>query len=271
MLKTKLVFTLLISVFFLTIYTRPSLHTFSVSFLSLEVKENLNPEGYSPYNITNSVPRLFDVSPLDLDPQILIKPDEHIAYSNTSRALHCYRTLPQYTIIRGMIKEYSYFLSLFYKLRCEHNHEYHDGSKCGDTLYLIDLLENKADILKEQLNNKKRDCFAFETNIVSVQSRFFNENGFIGRVDPFLSEEEFLLIERSYLRRVMTQYENEYSEKAIEYEKYCISGLNYTGKEKLDCYLLKLQCWLLEGELVLLSEEYFKRISRFGRLLNFSD
>ncbi|KAH8739504.1 hypothetical protein FG386_000593 [Cryptosporidium ryanae] len=170
-----------------------------------------------------------------------------------------------------MTKEYSYFLSIFYKLKCDNNHEYHDGSKCGDTLYLIDLLETKADILREQINSKKRDCFAFETNIVSVQSRFFNSDGFVGRQEAFLDEKEFLMIEKSYLRRIITHYENEYTSKVIEYEKYCISGLEYTNKEKLDCYLLKLQCWLLESELTLLSEEYFKRISRSSRLLNYSD
>ena len=269
---TKFILSLIIPVFVLISHTEPLRYRLNASFLLLKDGDNATQKYYSLYNITENIPQLFEgIYPLNLDPLSGILPDEDMAYSNTSKALYCYKSLPRYSLIRGIVKEYSYFLSIFYKLKCEHNHEYHDGSSCGDTLYLIDLLENRADILKEDIVKKRNECFKYEVNIVSVQSRFFNNTDFVGRQNWFIDENEFLMIERSYLLRTITQFETEYTKISVNYEKYCISGLDYTGSEKLDCNLWRLQCWLLEDELMLLSEEYFKRLSRFNRLLNYID
>ncbi|KAF7457412.1 hypothetical protein HWI79_2050 [Cryptosporidium felis] len=239
------------------------------SFISLresrkkEKNEVLFPESY---NITKRVPKLFEsVSPLELklkDSKIDI---ELFKYSNTSKALSCYESLPQYTLIKGIMSDYSYFLTEFYRLRCEHNHEYHDGSKCGDTLFVIDLLENEIDILGEKFAKKKRECFNLEANAISVQSRYYNSNGFVGRSEDILTEFEILMIERSFLRRTISQFEMNLMDKSIEYERFCFRRED-TEKSNIDCYLLRLECWLLEGELLSLSEEYFKRLSRFTRL-----
>ncbi|XP_668271.1 hypothetical protein, partial [Cryptosporidium hominis TU502] len=100
--------------------------------------------------ISEKVPKLFNsISPLELELSENQVDPALLQNSNTSRALNCYQSLPQYILIKGILSEYSYFLNIFYKLKCEHKHEYHDGTKCGDTLFLIDLLENKVEILRE--------------------------------------------------------------------------------------------------------------------------
>ncbi|EAK89659.1 hypothetical protein [Cryptosporidium parvum Iowa II] len=216
--------------------------------------------------ISEKVPKLFNsISPLELelsenqvDPAILQN-------SNTSRALNCYQSLPQYILIKGILSEYSYFLNIFYKLKCEHKHEYHDGTKCGDTLFLIDLLENKVEILREKYLNRKNECFIFESNAVSVQSRYFNSDGFIGRSEHTLKDFELLMLERSFLRRVISQFESTLTNKTIEYEISCMKNEN-SKNNPVDCHLLRTECWLLESELLSLSEEHFKRVSMFKRM-----
>ncbi|KAF7456040.1 hypothetical protein HWI79_3418 [Cryptosporidium felis] len=243
-----------------------------VSLLSLREGiegNNGNMSFSTKYNVSERVPELFlNLKPLDLVPTEESRISHLFKVSNTSVALDCYEKLPQYSIIIGLLKEYSYFLSVYYRLKCEHNHEYHDGSKCGDTLYMIDLLENRAEVLSEKKTDKRKRCFNIEVNIVSVQSRYYNETGFIGRLNKEIPEPEFLLIERSFLRRVISQYEQTLINKSIAYETYCISKVEYKGDGTIDCYRLRLESWILEQELIYLSEEHFKRISRFGRLEN---
>ncbi|KAH8583091.1 uncharacterized protein ELE39_000034 [Cryptosporidium sp. chipmunk genotype I] len=231
------------------------------------LKKNETREYHLKYNITERIPRLFtNIHPLDLNPTEEPTNSHLFKYSNTSYALDCYQKLPQYSIIVGLIKEYSYFLSVYYRLRCENSNEYHDGSKCGDIPYLIDLLENKAEILNEKKIRKKDKCFRIESNIVSTQFRFYNQNGFVGRVGKTILESEFILVEKSFLRRVMSEFEQLLISKTISYELYCISKLENKEEGAIDCYRLRLENWILEQELVLISEEYFKRMSRFERL-----
>ncbi|OII70923.1 uncharacterized protein cubi_02134 [Cryptosporidium ubiquitum] len=241
----------------------------NLSFLSLRESSTIKSEEndyYAKYNITEGIPRLFpNIHPLELNPIEEATNSHLFKYSNTSFALDCYQKLPQYSIIIGLIKEYSYFLSAYYRLRCENRNEYHDGTKCGDIPYLIDLLDNKAEILNEKKIQKKNRCFTIESNIVSVQSRYYDHDGFIGRIKPIL-ESEFILVEKSFLRRLISEFEQTLINKVISYELYCISKLEYKGKGTIDCYRLRLESWILEQELVLISEEYFKRMSRFERL-----
>ncbi|TRY50828.1 Uncharacterized protein CTYZ_00001178 [Cryptosporidium tyzzeri] len=245
-----------------------SISSFSLLSLKEGIQEkNETKEYYSKYNITERVPTLFtNILILDMNPSEEPKNSHLFKYSNTSYALDCYQKLPQYSIIIGLVKEYSYFLSVYYRLRCENGNEYHDGTKCGDILYLVDLLENKAEILKEKKNLKKNKCFAIESNIVSTQYRFYNHTGFVGRAGKALVESEFVLVEKSFLRRVMSEFEQLLISKTISYELHCISKLENKEEGEVDCYRLRLENWILEQELVLISEEYFKRMSRFERL-----
>ncbi|KAJ1609963.1 hypothetical protein OIY81_2170 [Cryptosporidium canis] len=245
----------------------------SFSLLSLRENTPVNDEAdgfYSKYNVTEKIPRLFvGIHPLELNPSEDSKDSHLFKYSNTSMALDCYQKLPQYSIIVGLLKEYSYFLSVYYRLKCDDSHDYNDGSKCGDIPYMIDLLENKAEILVEKKNKKKYQCFAIESNIVSLQSRFYGDDGFVGRKNDTLIESEFLLVEQSFLRRVISEYERLLVEKTISYELYCISKLDYKGNDVIDCYRLRQESWILEHELISISEEYFKRTYRFKRLDDF--
>ncbi|KAK9171237.1 hypothetical protein CmeUKMEL1_07895 [Cryptosporidium meleagridis] len=216
--------------------------------------------------ISQSVPKLFNsISPLELELSENKVDPALLQNSNTSRALNCYQSLPQYVLIKGILSEYSYFLKVFYKLKCEHKHEYHDGTKCGDTLFLIDLLENKEEILREKYLNKKNECFIFESNAVSVQLRYYNSEGFVGRTEDTLKDFELLMLERSFLRRIISQFESNLAEKTIEYEVSCMKGEN-AKNNLVDCHLLRTECWLLESELLSLSEEHFKRVSMFKRM-----
>ncbi|KAJ1604358.1 putative signal peptide-containing secreted protein [Cryptosporidium canis] len=215
--------------------------------------------------ISEKVPKLFkNMVPLELEIEEPKVDPIVFQNSNTSRALQCYESLPQYILIRGILTEYSYFLTLYYRLKCEHNHEYHDGTKCGDTLFLIDLLENKAELIRERFLKKKNHCFTLEVNAVSVQSRYYDSDGFVGRADDVLNDKELLMLERSFLRRVIAQFETILTNKTIEYELSCMR--NNDSGSNVDCYLLRTECWLLETELVSISEEYFKRLSRFQRM-----
>ncbi|KAH8583542.1 uncharacterized protein ELE39_000310 [Cryptosporidium sp. chipmunk genotype I] len=216
--------------------------------------------------ISEKVPRLFNsISPLELE-LTEIKVDPAVfKNSNTSRALNCYQSLPQHILIKGILSEYSYFLNLYYRLKCEHSHEYHDGTKCGDTLFLIDLLENKVEIMREKYLNKKNECFILEANAISVQSRYFNSDGFIGRSERILKDYELLMLERSFLRRIISQFEFTLTSKTIEYEISCMKNES-AEYNAVDCHLLRTECWILESELLSLSEEHFKRVSMFKRM-----
>ncbi|OII75284.1 uncharacterized protein cubi_03763 [Cryptosporidium ubiquitum] len=238
-----------------------------ISMISL--REPIQKVGESIKNsedsISEKVPRLFkNISPLNMDITEIKMDPVLFQNSNTSRALNCYESLPQYTLIRGILSEYSYFLTMYYRLKCEHYNEYHDGTRCGDTLFLIDLLENKAEILKEKFVSKKNECFSLEANAISVQSRYFNSNGFVGRSENILKDYELLMLERSFLRRVISQFESTLTNKTIEYELSCMKN-EKAEDNSVDCHLLRTECWILESELLSLSEEHFKRVSLFER------
>lgn len=236
------------------------------SFLSLKEFPSANNESNElapEQNITSKIPTLFmDVDLLELTPTEESKNSHLFKYSNTSLALDCYQKLPQYTVIVGLLKEYSYFLTVYYRVKCENGNNYNDETKCGRIPYVIDLLDNKAEILAEKKKKKENECFKYESNIVSVQYRFFDDDEFVGRSHS-LSEEEILIIEKSFLRRMVMEYEQLLINKTISYEVYCISKLKYNGE--IDCYRLRLESWFLEHELNIVSEEYFKRILRFKR------
>lgn len=245
-----------------------NLKVFSVSLTSLK-EESPNVRGSNTYlkpiKTYEKIPKLFDnLNPLEME---IIQPSidmTEFQNSNTSKALKCYEILPQFILIKGIVSEYSYFLTIYHRLNCEHNHDYHDGTKCGDMLFLIDLLENKAELLKERFSRMKNHCFTLEVNAVSVQSRYFNSDGFVGRKDNILSDSEILLLERSFLRRMITQFESALTKKTIEYELNCMNDKGV--KNESNCYLLRTECSLLEAELILISEEHFKRILRFQRI-----
>lgn len=238
-----------------------------LSLLSVEEAPSIGNGTYlslTDYNVSSTIPSMFlDVNPLNMIPTEESENSHLFKYSNTSLALDCYQKLPQYTVIIGLLKEYSYFLSVYYRLKCDNWSEYKDGTRCGDIPYVIDLLDNKAEVLFEKKERKERECFRIESNIISVQCRFYDNNGFVGRVNGTLKESEFVTIEQSYLRRVTMEYERLLINKAISYEVFCISKLDYDGT--IDCYRLRLESWILENEISKLSEEYFKRTLRFKR------
>lgn len=240
----------------------------NISFISLResVEKVRRSNIMSEDSISENVPKLFEnISPLKMElAEIKIDPTL-FQNSNTSRALNCYESLPQYTLIRGILSEYSYFLTMYYRLKCEHDHEYHDGTICGDTLFLIDILENKGEILREKFLNKKNECFLLEANAISVQSRYFESSGFVGRPGNILNDYELLMLERSFLRRIITQFESTLTKKTIEYELSCMKKEKSEGNST-DCHLLRTECWILESELLSLSEEHFKRVSMFQRM-----
>ncbi|KAL3126782.1 signal peptide-containing protein [Cryptosporidium hominis] len=197
---------------------------------------------YKKYNITSELPRRFKyIHPLDMYPQI--KKNEHLyKYSKTSLAADCYKEISEYSLVIGLMNQYMHYLNFHIRVGCGIVDSYHDGTNCGDALYLVDLLSNKSSLLTNKRNKRLKECLKLEFDKCKKIERF-----------------EKILIEESFLRKLIFEHEKLLTIRLISYELYCISELKDSKKSSIDCERIESESNILTDVLESISRKYFKK------------
>lgn len=214
---------------------------------------------YKKYNITSELPRRFKyIHPLDMYPQI--KKNEHLyKYSKTSLAADCYKEISEYSLVIGLMNQYMHYLNFHIRVGCGIVDSYHDGTNCGDALYLVDLLSNKSSLLTNKRNKRLKECLKLEFDVISLNYIYFKDGKYIGRNVKKLKDFEKILIEESFLRKLIFEHEKLLTIRLISYELYCISELKDSKKSSIDCERIKSECNILTDVLESISRKYFKK------------
>lgn len=211
---------------------------------------------YSKYNITNKVPKLYKyIDPLEIYPSIL--ENKHLYnHSKTILAFDCHRKLSQYITIIALVNHYRYYLNFGYRISCEFRDEYHDGTMCGDILYLLDLLKMRVKSLTNERNFKMKECLKLEFDVISIDYRFFENKKYVGRRGKPFEKFEIVLVEESFLRKLISEHERLLMRKLVFFELYCISGLENKTENSIDCKLLEVEGYVLKEILASISKRH---------------
>ena len=237
--------------------SRNELMSFSLLYTVNNSTSN-DAEYYKKYNISANIPRKFmSIHPLEMYPQI--RKNEHLyKHSKTSLAADCYKLIPEYSIILGLMEEYKSYLNFLMRVACGDDYGYHDGTGCGDANYLANtLLKDRIKLLRNERNKKLRECFKLELELISLNYIYFQEGDYVWKNGKKIADYDMTEIERSFIRKIITEYEKLLSIRLISYELYCVSKSN--SKELIDCKRLESEGNTLSKVLKYISSEYLEK------------